>query len=71
MYNKRIIWRKKLGVKNSGQIFLVKQNGGQILWKKNVGKNFLKEGWGGGGKKLSGKSGKKNRGQKFCGKKMG
>ena len=50
MYNKRIIWRKKLGVKNRGQIFVVKQNGGKNFVGKKMGVQIFERG--GGGKKI-------------------
>ena len=51
MYNKRIIWRKKLGVKNRGQIFLVKKIGGKNFVEKKMGVKIFWKG-GGVGKKI-------------------
>ena len=55
MYNKRIIRRKKLGVENRGQIFLVKKIGGKNFVKKKWGYKFFERGVG-LEKKLSGKN---------------
>ena len=55
MYNKRIIRRKKLGVKNRGQIFLVKKIRGKNFVEKKMGVKIFWKG-GGVGKKLAGKN---------------